>query len=71
MPQRPHCLRGWQPGLRLPSLCPFPGLSVINTELCLLGLLSVLLHPASNTSWQRPSPLLGYKQLGMLRPRGR
>lgn len=50
MPQRPHHLGGWQPGLRLLSFCPFPGPSVINTELSLLGLLSVLLHQASNTA---------------------
>lgn len=61
MPQRPHHLRGRQPGLRLPSLCPFPGPSVINTELGLPGLLSVLLHQASNTVQQRRSPLLDHK----------
>lgn len=55
MPQRPHPLRGRQPCLRLPSLCPLPGPSVINAELDLFGLLSVLLHQDSNTAQQRLS----------------
>ena len=62
MPQRPHHLRGRQPVLRLLSPYPSPGPSVISTELGLLGLLSVLLHQASNPAQQCLSPLRDHKQ---------
>lgn len=61
MPWRPHHLGGRQLSLGLQPLCSFPDPSVIKTELGLLGLLSVLLHQASNAAHQRVSLLLDHK----------